>query len=416
MLRIFLAGMMVAFALTASAGVSRAERPALGATIAPLEVAGPGQVAIDVTLSGLQPGLHPAIEGTITVGNEVIEEPRGPVLAAHLPGVLDLRAGTFRLGGVTMFHFNALPPLAQNTPIVVDITVRQGGTTVTVRRQGMLLLPTVIVPGYLNDLDSKPDADLVSILEQRGYRVAGTSPTAFWFAYSSRRLSLEDGAHALAAYVRRTVLPSVYAARINVVAYSEGGLITRWALAFDPDWARLVNQFVMVGVPNEGAAASYVYGWYPALAGIAATPGAHNMFPTYPYWRPDSAAPWTVPTNGRNPALARLNAQPLPDGGVRMYAFYGSATRTTWAGLTGTLPGVAYAYGPGDGVVLIASVLGLPMYGGGGVPGLADRVIKVDLGDVRHLSLFRVALPRVADLLAEQGIYVNEPQVNHPSP
>jgi hypothetical protein len=415
MLRVFLGVVMVAFALAASAGVSRAERPALGAAIAPLELAGFGQVGIDVTVSGFQPDLHPAIEGTITVGNVVIEEPRGPLLAAHLPGVLDLRAGTFRLGGVTILHFNALPPITQNTPILVDVTVHQGSAAVTVRRQGMLLLPTVIVPGYLNDLDSKPDDGVVSILEQRGYRVAGRSPTAFWFAYSSRRLSLGDGAHALAAYVRRTVLPSVYAARINVVGYSEGGLITRWALTFDPDWARLVNQFVMIGVPNEGAAASYVYGWYPALTRIAGTPAARNMFPTYPFWRPNSEAPWTVPANGHNPALARLNAQPLPDGSIRMYAFYGSGTRTTWAGLTGMLPEVTYAYGPGDGLVLVASVLGLPIYGGGGVSGLADRVVKVDLGDVRHLSLFHTALPKVADLLAEQGIYANGPQVNHPT-
>jgi hypothetical protein len=31
-------------------------------------------------------------------------------------------------------------------------------------------------------------------------------------------------------------------------------------------------------------------------------------------------------------------------------------------------------------------------------------LIKVDLRDVRHLSLFRVALPKVADLLADEGV------------
>jgi hypothetical protein len=236
-------------------------------------------------------------------------------------------------------------------------------------------------------------------MEHRGYAITGGSPSVFWFAYPSRRSSLEQGAEALAAYVRRTVLPSAYAARFNVVGYSEGGLIARWALAFDPEWARLVNQFMMVGVPNEGVAASYVYGWYPALARIAATPAAHDMFPTYPFWRTTPEASWTVPADGRNAALERLNAQPLPDG-VRIYAFYGSANRTTWAGVTGALPHAAFSYGPGDGVVLVASTLGLPIYGGAGVPGFADRLIKVDLGDVRHLSIFRAALPRIADLLA----------------
>jgi pimeloyl-ACP methyl ester carboxylesterase len=398
--------LVVAVLMTAlvgvSAGATRAERPGLGVAIAPLTPVGPGQIALDVTVAGLQPDLHPTIEGTIIVGDRVIEGPRGSVVAARLPGVLDLAAGAFRLGGVTIFHFTPMPPATQNSPISVEVTVRQGNAAVTGRRSGMLLLPTVIVPGYLNDIDSKPDPDIVSALEQRGYHVTGASPTVFWFAYS-RRFPLENGAKALAAYVRRTVLTKTYAARINVVGYSEGGLIARWALAFDPDWAHLVNQFVMIGVPNEGAAASYVYGWYPALVRIAATPSARDMFPTYLFWRPNQDAPWTVPPGARNAALARLNTQPLPED-VRIYALYGSATRTTWAGVTGTLPGVTYSYGPGDGLVLVASVLGEPIYGSGGVPGLADRLIKVDLGDVRHLSLFRVAMPKVAELLTRWGI------------
>jgi hypothetical protein len=396
--RILVLAMLTAW-LAASAGVTHAERPVLGVTIAPLEFVGLGQIRIDVTISGLQPGLHPTIESTMTVGDTVIEGPRGPAVAARLPGVLDVRSGTFRLGGVAILNFPSIPPFAQNTPIAVEVTVRQGNAAATDRRHGTLLLPTVIVPGYLNDLDSKPDGDVISVLEQRGYRAGGASPTVFWFAYPSRRFPLEEGAKALAAYVRRTVLPSTYAARINVVGYSEGGLLARWDLAYDPDWAHLVNQFVMVGVPNEGAAATYIYGWYPALARIATTPAARAMFPTYPFWRPAPQAPWRVPEDGRNPALARLNMQPLPIG-VRIYAFYGSGRLTTWAGLTGTLPDATYSYGPGDGVVLVDSVLGLPIYGGGGVPGIADRLVKVDMGDVRHLSLFRAALPKIADLLA----------------
>jgi hypothetical protein len=399
--RLFVLAMLAAL-MAASAGVTHAERPALAIAIGPFDMVAPGQVAIDVTVSGLQRDLHPTIEGTITVADTVIEGPRSPVVAAHLPGALDLRTGTYRLGGVAILHFPPMPPLAQNTPIGAVVTVRQGSVAVTARRAGMLLLPTVVVPGYLNDLDTKPDADAIAVLEQRGYRVRGASPTVFWFAYPSRRFPLEEGAKALAAYVRRSVLPSSYAARINVVGYSEGGLLARWDLAFDPDWAHLVNQFMMVGVPNQGVAASYVYAWYPALARIAATPGARDMFPTYPFWHTTPDVAWSLPPDAQNAALTRLNAQPLPVG-VRVYAFYGSTT-ATWAGLTGQLPNVAYAYGPGDGVVLASSVLGLPIYGGGGVPGLADRIIKVDLRDARHLSLMRAALPKIADLLAGEGV------------
>ena len=165
----------------------------------------------------------------------------------------------------------------------------------------------------------------------------------------------------------------------------------------------------MVGVPNEGATGSYLYGWYPALAGVAATPAARDMLPTYPFWRPESGAPWTVPEGGRNSSLELLNTQPLPEN-VRIYAFYGSSARqTTWAGLTGSLPQVVFSYGPGDGIVLEASALGLPINGGAAIPGLADRLIKVDLGDVRHLSLLQAAIPKIADVLTDRWVDAGGP-------
>ena len=403
-----------ALILTVSVAVSpwipradaRTEGTALGVSISPLELAGPGRVAIGVAISGFQPDLRPTIEGTITIGGRVIQGPPGPVVAAYLPAMLDMPAGKLRLGGVSIIEFPPVPPLAENTPIAVEVTVRQGPAAVTARRNGTLLLPTVIVPGYLNDLDAKPDAEVVSVLEQRGYRITGASPTAFWFAYPSRRFSLQDSARALANYVRKTLLPSTYASRINVVGYSEGGLLARWNLAFDPGWAHLLNRFVMVGVPNEGSAATYFYGWYPALAGLAATPAARDMIPTYPFWRPNSGAAWSIPVDGRNATLALLNAQPLPDD-VRMYALYGTSARLgTWAGLTGSLPNVTFSFGPGDGLVLTASMLGLPINGGAGIPGLADRLIKVELGDIRHLLLLQAAIPKIADVLTDRVVEV----------
>lgn len=399
--------------LTVSMGVcawvpraeARTEGTALGVSISPLELVAPGRVAIGVAISGFQAALHPTIEGTITVGGRVIQGPPGPAPAAFLPAVLDMRAGTLRLGGVAIIDFTPVPPLAENTPIAVEVTVRQGKAAVTARRNGLLLLPTVIVPGYLNDLDARPNADIISVLEQRGYRAGGASPTAFWFTYASRR-GLEDGARALANYVRHTVLPSIYASRINLIGYSEGGLLARWNLAFDRGWTHLLNRLVLVGVPNEGTPAPYFYGWYPALAGLAATPAARDMLPTYPFWRPNAGASWAVPADGTNARLALLNSQPLPDD-VRTYAVYSNSARLpTWAGLTGSLPNVAISFGPGDGIVLAASMLGLPINGGAGIPGLADRLIKVELGDVRHLVLLQAAMPKIADLLTDRWVDV----------
>ncbi len=184
----------------------------------------------------------------------------------------------------------------------------------------MLLLPTIIVPGYLNDLAAKPDPAVMAALEQRGYRIQGASPGLFWFTYPSRRLGLEEAARALSTYVREVVLPKTYSARINVVAYSLGGLLARWNLAFEPGWSHLVTRFVMVGVPNEGAVLSYVDGWYPLAAPWARTPAARNLLPTFPFWRPTPGASWGFPPDGQKPALEELNTHPLPDG-IRAYAF-----------------------------------------------------------------------------------------------
>ncbi len=380
----------------------------LGVTIPRLMIVAPGRVLVDVVITGLQPELHPTIEGTATVGSHVIEGPRWPIIAAHLPGVLDLPAGKLRLGGVGAFDFTPVPPLDQNTPMAVEVTVRQGSEAATAHQTATLLLPTLIVPGYLNDLGGKPYSGVISILERRGYRATGASPNLFWFTYPSRSLSLEDGARALATYVRQVVLPSTYATRINVVGYSEGGLLARWNLAFEPGWNQLVNQFVMVGVPNEGVVMAYIDGWYPVLAGVAQTPAARSMLPTFPFWSPAPGAPWSVPSDGRNPSLEKLNSRPLPDG-VRVYAMYGNQWADpegpgTWAGIAGRLPRVQFSYGPGDGIVLTASALGLPINGGAGVPGLADHLVgNIDLGDVGHLSLLDPATPKIADLLIDEG-------------
>jgi hypothetical protein len=254
----------------------------------------------------------------------------------------------------------------------------------------------------------KPEPAILSGFEQRGYRSQGASPDLFWFTYPSRSLPLKEASQVLSAYVRDVVLPSTYAARINVVAYSLGGLLTRWNLAFDPAWDHLVNRFVMVGVPNEGVVMAYVGGWYAIAAPWARTPAARSMLPTFPFWRPARGAPWTFPPDAHNAALVELNTHPLPEG-VRTYAFYGNQQpnpdgRGTWAGVTGQLPRAGFEAGAGDGVVLVASALGLPINGGAGVPGLADRLaMQRDLGAVGHLWLLEAAVPEIEDVLLGAG-------------
>src|SRR5262249_31368241 len=147
-----------------------------------------------------------------------------------------------RVGGdASVAEFTPVPPLREDLPIVFEVTVRQGDQTATAKQTGVLLLPTVIVPGYLNNM-AGPHNGAISILEKRGYRSTGASPSLFWFTYTSRSLDLEAASHALAAYVRSEVLPKTYASRINVVGYSLGGLLARWNIVFEPGWDRLVSR------------------------------------------------------------------------------------------------------------------------------------------------------------------------------
>lgn len=97
---------------------------------------------------------------------------------------------------------------------------------------------------------------------------------------------MEQGAQALAAYVRRVVLPVTYAARINVVGYSVGGLMARWNVAYDVDgWGMLVNRLILVGVPNEGTVMAYVASHAPSFvpfSGLGRSPVVPSLTPTFP--------------------------------------------------------------------------------------------------------------------------------------
>jgi len=154
---------------------------------------------------------------------------------------------------------------------------------------------------------------------------------------------------------------------------------------------------------------AYVNAWYPLAAPWARTPAARDLLPTFPFWRPAPGTPWGLPPDARNAALAELNTHPLPEG-IRAYAFYGGrpldaeGRSGTWAGVTGQLPEARFSYGPGDGIVLAASALGLRINGGGGVPGLADRLVTtVDLGPIGHQSLMEAAITKIADVLTDNG-------------
>jgi len=323
----------------------------------------------------------------------------------------DLPHGVISVGGRRVGSFAPVAPLTDNLKFPVDVAIHRGTSTVTTHRDITLLLPTVIIPGFANERRSRPDQLVVKRLAQFGYTDAGDLPTLFWFPYDSRVVGLEDGARALAAYVRNVVLPATYAAKINVVGYSVGGLFARWNIAYDVDgWAGLVNRLVMVAVPNEGALMPYLGEHAPSFmpfVGSARTPLARAMDPVFPFWRATASQPWSLPADDGNLVLTALNTRPIP-AGIRVYNFYcdNDPSRTggpqTAAGVTGQLPGATVSYGPGDGVVLTASALGLPINGSPGAPGLVERAVRVDVGRVYHVHVLEAAATKVAEALQDR--------------
>jgi hypothetical protein len=252
----------------------------------------------------------------------------------------------------------------------------------------------------------------LAAFHRHGYTVSGAGQNVFWFTYRSQDVTLPEGGRALAEYVRSTVLPATYAARVNVVGYSFGGLLARWNVEYDVDgWATLVNRVVLVGVPNEGTVLAYLAARAPSavpFASLGRRPAAPAFLPTFPFWRPDPSQPWTVPADVDNAVLADLNVRPIPQD-VRVYVFYGShdperaAGPQTSAGITGTLPEARLSYADGDGVVLAASAQGLPIRGNAGVPALTERaVVRVDLGGVYHSGLLDAAANKVAKVLLDR--------------
>ncbi|HKV44936.1 MAG TPA: hypothetical protein VJT32_09735 [bacterium] len=316
--------------------------------------------------------------------------------------MIDLSSGTVRVGGIAIGTFSPVRPFTDNMRFSVEVTLRRGPHVAVARRNSTILLPTVIVPGLLNML-GPPNERVLNGFRRLGYTDVGPAPTLFWFTYPARGRTLPASASSLAEYVHLVVLPKAYAARINVVGYSSGGLLPRWNVAYDVDgWGTLVSRLALVAVPNEGAVFAYVVEHsllFRPFAAWGRSPLAASDRPTFPFWRVQPGEPWTMPPDGGNPILAQLNSRPIPDG-VRVYLYYGEfapGAHRTVQGFTGSLIGGAATYGRGDGIVLVASVLGQSINGTEEIAGLTRRVVlTVDLGSVPHVFLF----PKAAGLVA----------------
>jgi len=381
--------------------------------IAGVRMADDHVMKIDIATSGLGAGALEWPTVALTVWLDGV-----PAHAAlpliHMPSRftmdMDLPAGLVRVAGVVVGDFKPIPRFEENLRFPIEVTVSHGPRASTARTMATILLPTVVVPGYLNEMGGLP-GDVLTVFRRHGYLEAGTAQTLFWLTYHSQVVTLEQGAQALDAYVRQVVLPASYAKKINVIGYSFGGLMARWNLAYVDGWGTLVNRLVLIGVPNEGSTMAYVWRHAPSFlpfSGLGRTPAIRTLTPTFPFWRSRAGDQWTAAPDGRDGVLDRLNAQPIPRG-VRVYVFYGShdprdsAGPRTAVGVTGELPAATLSFAPGDGVVLADSAQGLPINGGAGVPALAERtVLRVNLGSVYHTGLLQAGADRMADALTDR--------------
>lgn len=222
------AGLLLAVLLTAAAG-SAAAQPLDPPRAGIVDVGMVGQsLRITIATAGLEDTPDPT---AVTVSAWLDGVPLHAALPLiHMPSRfamdLDLAEGIVRVGGISVGRFAPVAPFRENLRFPVEVTVRRGPIAATARRMVAILLPTVVVPGYLNEGDG-PDQAVLAAFRRHGFTDTGAGQNVFWFSYPSKRLTLPESAPALAAYVRSVVLPAGYAARINVVGYSLDGLNAR---------------------------------------------------------------------------------------------------------------------------------------------------------------------------------------------
>jgi pimeloyl-ACP methyl ester carboxylesterase len=176
----------------------------------------------------------------------------------------------------------------------------------------------------------------------------------------------------------RDLLAHSYAARVDLVGHSMGGLVARAYLA-EPGAARRVRTLVLLGAPNQGSAATF-----EELGPNTRLPRtARDLLPTYPFLRDAITGRYLAPPE-KNDFLPLLNRTRL-SAAIRVYSIYGTdfATASVLLVRGAHYQIVGRISVPGDGTVT-ASSAALP---GSRLIPLADGVRHQDLPGDRHVQL-----------------------------
>ena len=192
-----------------------------------------------------------------------------------------------------------------------------------------ILLPVVIVHGILQEFAfTQPInalAELKKYLIDNGYeKEQGRYQTVYYLNYKSF-WSCKRDARMLANKVKQSVLKKTYAAKVNIVAHSMGGLISRYSIAEDK---LPVDKLIMIGTPNRGSTFAFTALIdYAGLLGRYITP-LRQLMPVYDYLYDFSGKlDKNLQKRFGNRFIKELNSKPLSNS-VKYFSIFNSAFQT----------------------------------------------------------------------------------------
>lgn len=334
---------------------------------------------------------------------------------------------------------------SDNQVFAVTASASQGGSIATTTQNAEIPLPVVHVHGmateYDRDIHPHKLFDLLKqnhkyneddglrgppldVLDHNTLHSSSPYPTLVSFDYQSFMDDLSTHGDKLANFIQMELLPRTYAAKVNIVAHSLGGIVSRNVIANDGG-GNYINKLIIVGSPSEGAAlivdlkdnkgtvklvSAAVFGYF--YAGVVRCiwdgndDAIREMCPTYQWWSKfptNDISQRQIPPSERNYFLENLNGLGLNPNveyfdivasGYHNLAIggFGDATLT---GLWGYQPQwVSQALGhslseegPGDGCVPIRSQLAQDTnWPRGTGPGKWN--VYDDVGNVFHMDYF----------------------------
>ena len=338
-----------------------------------------------------------------------------------------------------------------NQVFSVTASASEGGSIATTTQSAEIPLPVVHVHGMATEYDDDIHPHkLFDLLEQNHkYNeddglpgppldvfdhnlLSSPYPTLVSFDYQSFMNDISTSADRLANFIQVELLPRTYATKVNIIAHSLGGIVSRNVIA-NNGGGNYIKKLIVVGSPSEGATlivdlkdnkglveviSGAVWGYY-FNAGVVKCIWDGNddaikeMCPTYPWWSKNftnNISQRRIPPSERNYFLENLNGLGLNSNveyfdivasGYHNFALsvFGDATLT---GLHGHQSGwgsqalghdiTGSVEGPGDGCVPIRSQLAQDTNWPHGI-GPGKWNVYDDVGNVFHSEYFDAVGP-----------------------